>query len=84
MDNDAIKIEELKLIIKNLLSLRQNLINILIVLISGVIGVCFMPNNILKFVLIGIGLLYIAIFGKNLHQTEEKINNYLFEKRREL
>lgn len=68
MNMDEEKIQEYKF--KNSLSVRQNATQSLIVLIGGVVGLCFAANSFLKFFFITIGVLYIFILGKNLFDAE--------------
>lgn len=76
--NEEMKMTELK--IKILLSLRQNVTNALIVLIGGVVGMCFMPDTILKYIFIAVGIFYAIILMKNLYYAETGLKDILQRK----
>ncbi len=78
MDNEQLKILELK--INDLISLRQLVTQTLVVLIGGVVGLFFLPDSKLKYVVIIIGLLYVFFIGKTLYRTINKINKYLYKR----
>ena len=73
MQNNFEKIEEYKF--KNSISVRQNATQALIVLIGGVVGLCFTDNNFLKFFFIILGLFFIIVLMKNLSDAEATLTN---------
>ncbi len=75
MDDINIKILELKT--KNLMSKRQLVINILVVLIGGIIGLAFMPNGALKNIFIILGVLYAMVLIKDFLAIDIKIEKLL-------
>jgi hypothetical protein len=73
--------EILKLKIGNLIALRTNLTNVLIVLTGGIASLCFMPNSVLKYLLILAGGLYSLTIVSNLWNTIGEINQILNERK---
>lgn len=61
--DETIKIEKLKLKVQALNSARQLTVTSLIALIGGVVGLAFLPNNILKFTFIPAGIFYFFCFN---------------------
>ncbi len=74
MDNEILKLK-----IKSLISLRTNLINVLIVLVGGVLSLSFFQTSILKGFVICIGVFYILVFLSNLVDTNKQIDKLLDE-----
>ncbi len=72
------KILELK--IKDLISLRQLITQTLVILIGGVVGLFFIPESKLKYIVIVFGVFYVMVLGKNLYSTINKIDKYLYKK----
>ncbi len=70
MTKELKQIEMLKLRVGDLLAQRQIISQALIVLIGGVVGICFMQNTILKYVFIISGVLYIIVLAKNLYYAQ--------------
>lgn len=73
MDNDFQKIQEYKF--KNSISARQNITQALIVLVGGVVGLCFADNSFFKFFFLIIGLFFIVVLGKNLFDAEATLTS---------
>lgn len=71
--------EILKLKIKSFISLRTNLINVLIILIGGVVSLSFFQTSIFKGFLISIGVFYILVFLSNLVGTNKQLDKLLDE-----
>jgi hypothetical protein len=69
--------EILKLKIKSLISLRTNLINVLIVLIGGVVSLSFLPIHLVPSLFGVLGFFYILVFLSNLISTNNKIDKLL-------
>ncbi|MEI8128279.1 MAG: hypothetical protein WCG95_01550 [bacterium] len=61
--------EILKLKIDNLIALRTNLTNVVLVLSGGLASLCFLSDSVLKYVLIVVGLFYLITFVSNLRNT---------------
>jgi len=69
--------EILKLKIKSLISLRTNLINVLIVLIGGVASLFFLPIRPITYLFGALGFFYILVFVSNLISTNIKLDKLL-------
>jgi len=80
MNNDLEKIQEYKF--KNSLSVRQNTTQALIVLVGGVVGLCFTANGFFKFFFLTLGLFYIIVLAKNLSDAEATLTNICKQKRK--
>ena len=74
MNKDRIQLEFQQLIHK-----RNNLVAILIILTSGVIGLIYNLNNLISVILLFIGIPAIIIFAKGLLNIEEKIIYFIKE-----
>ncbi len=68
--------------ITNLINLRQTMIQALIILIGGTIGVCFTSNSASKYVLIILGILCGLGIMQKLHNYHIELKGYLYEKQR--
>ena len=66
--------------INNLIAPRQLVTQVLTVLISGVVGVLFIPDSPLKAGLFVLGVYFIIILSKNLMETMSELNGYLYKK----
>lgn len=66
--------------INNLIAPRQLVTQVLIVLISGVVGVLFIPDSPLKAGLFVLGVYFIIILSKNLMEIMSELNGYLYKK----
>lgn len=71
--------EVLKLRVKNLISLRTSLINILIVLIGGVVSLFFFPNSRFTLIFGLVGGFYILVFLSNLLNLNNKLDKLLID-----
>jgi len=69
--------EILKLKIKSLVALRTSIINVLIVLIGGIVGLIILPKTIIKVLLLCAGVFYVCVFLSNLNWVTTEINNVL-------
>ncbi|MFA7658122.1 MAG: hypothetical protein WCY19_01675 [Candidatus Gastranaerophilaceae bacterium] len=69
--------EILKLKVTNLIALRTNLTNVVLILSGGLASLFFLPNSLLKYVLIIIGGFYLVTFIFNLRNTIETISKIL-------
>lgn len=69
--------------INNLIALRQLITQVLTVLISGVVGVLFIPDSPLKAGLFILGVYFIIILSKNLINTMSELNGYLYKRNKE-
>ena len=78
MNDEKLKFLELK--IKDLVSLRQLITQALVVLIGGVVGLFFIPESKLKYIVIAFGVFYVVVLGKNLYSTINKIDKLLYKK----
>lgn len=66
--------------ITNLISLRQTMIQALIVLIGGIAGVCFMPDSNGKVFAIVLGIFGICIIMKIILSHQKELRKYLYKK----
>ncbi len=66
--------------INNLIAPRQLVTQVLTVLISGVVGVLFIPDSPLKAGLFVLGVYFIIILSKNLMEIMSELNGYLYKK----
>lgn len=73
MDNEKFKLKK----IDELIALRTSIIQVLIVLVSGTIGLLFIKNMILQFILIPLGFFYICVLISNLDNIGQQINEIL-------
>ncbi len=64
--------------VNNLIQLRALLTNTLIVLIGGTIGLLFIRDSIIKYVLLTLGCFYTFLFLANLSSTVREINGILY------
>ena len=69
--------------VNNLIALRQLLSNFVIVTVSGTIGLLFLPNIFIKFILLALGLFYSGLFIINLMTTTKELNTILYKTRKE-
>ena len=76
MQDDLIQLK-----VNNLITLRQLLSNFVIVTVSGTIGLLFLPNTFIKFVLLVLGLFYSGLFITNLMSTTKELNTILYKRK---
>lgn len=65
--------------ITNLISLRQIMIQALIVLIGGVSGICFIPDSIGKYILIALGTISALIIIRMISRYKKELAGYLYQ-----
>ncbi len=65
--------------ITNLISLRQTMIQSLVVLIGGTAGICFIPDSIIKFIMMFLGLVGIVILAKTIIEYKKELAEYLYK-----
>ena len=65
--------------INNLIALRQLLTSVLVILISGVSGMLFLPNTSLKYILLTLGFYYIFVLLLNVSSVNRELNEYLYK-----
>ena len=65
--------------INNLIALRQLVTSVLVILISGVSGMLFLPNTNLKYILLMLGFYYIFVLLLNVSSVNRKLNGYLYK-----
>ncbi len=66
--------------IDNLISLRQLIVQVLVVLIGGSIGLLFTANTLLKWGLFVIGAIYVILLAKKLNKISNELKSYLYKK----
>jgi len=66
--------------IDNLISLRQLIVQVLVVLIGGSIGLLFTTNTLLKWGLFVIGAIYVILLAKKLNKISNELKSYLYKK----
>lgn len=65
--------------INNLIALRQLVTSVLVILISGVSGMLFLPNTNLKYILLTLGFYYIFVLLLNVSGVNRELNEYLYK-----
>ena len=65
--------------INNLIALRQLVTSVLVILISGVSGMLFLPNTNLKYILLALGFYYIFVLLMNVSSVNRELNGYLYK-----
>ena len=65
--------------INNLIVLRQLVTSVLVILISGVSGMLFLPNTNLKYILLTLGFYYIFVLLLNVSGVNRELNEYLYK-----
>lgn len=65
--------------INNLIALRQLVTSVLVILISGVSGMLFLPNTSLKYILLTLGFYYIFVLLLNVSSVNRELNEYLYK-----
>ena len=78
MDENDLRIIEIR--VKNLMLSKQLIVQTLIVIIGGMIGLGFMPDNVLKWPLLFVGSLFVLIFVKNFYDIRSEIIKNLYKK----
>lgn len=73
--------EILKLKVENLVALRTNLINILIVLIGCVVSLFFFPSSRSTLIFGFVGGFYILVFLSNLLSLNNKLDKLLIDEK---
>lgn len=68
--------------ITNLISVRQLIVSILIVMSSGLVGLFFTQMNAFKSLFIVMGSYGILILSKEFVNTNREIRSYLYKRRR--
>jgi hypothetical protein len=63
--------------VDELVALRTSIIHVLIVLVSGTLGLLFVHNSVLKFVLIPVGFYYACVLALNLDSIAKQISEIL-------
>ena len=66
-----IKLKAIKILTNNLIQKRQMVMSLFALLVSGTIGLMFLYNTLLKFILLTIGLYYIFVLILNYSSNEE-------------
>jgi len=78
MNENDLKIVEIR--VKNLMLSKQLIVQTLTVIIGGMIGLGFMPDNMLKWPLLFAGSLFVIIFLKNFYDVRSEIIKNLYKK----
>jgi len=71
------KNEKIKLKVEELLHKRNNLVAIVVVMISGIIGLIYNINNFISVVLLFIGIPCLIMFTRGLLNIEEQIRRLI-------
>ena len=64
--------------INNLIALRQLVTNVAVVVVGGTLGLLFIPNSLLKYSLIFIGVFYSCLFITNLSSILRELDNLVY------
>ena len=73
MEDEKFKLKK----IDELIALRTSIIQVLIVLVGGTLGLLFINNLVLQIILIPIGFYYICVLASNLDSIARQINGIL-------
>ncbi len=68
-----IELNAIKILTDNLIQKRQMIMSLFALLVSGTIGLMFLHNTLLKFILLTIGFYYIFVLILNYSSNEEKL-----------
>ncbi len=80
MTDEDLKIMEIR--VKNLMLSKQIIIQALIVIIGGLIGLGFMSSGTLRNSLLVFGLFYVLVLIKNFSSVCGEIEGYLYKNKR--
>lgn len=80
MDNEEIELKTRFKKVDELVTMRTNVIYVLIVLVGGTIGILLSIDSILKVILFIIGLFYIFVLIFNFISINQKITKLLYKK----
>lgn len=72
-----IELKAIKILTNNLIQKRQMVMSLFALLVSGTIGLMFLHNTLLKFILLTIGFYYIFVLIINYSNNEKELNRYL-------
>lgn len=73
MDDEKLKLKK----VDELIALRTSIIHVLIVLVSGTIGLLFVNNLMLQIILIPLGFFYSGVLVLNLESIKNNITEIL-------
>ena len=79
MNENDLKIIEIR--VKNLMLSKQLIIQTLIVVVGGSMGLLFMPSSILRNVLVFAGVLFSIALIKSFQSIDSEVNGYLYGER---
>lgn len=68
-----IELKAIKILTNNLIQKRQMVMSLFALLVSGIIGLMFLHNTLLKVILLTIGFCYIFVLILNYSSNEEKL-----------
>jgi len=54
----------------------------LVILVGGIVGLLFMPDNKIKFIVILVGVLYAIMLVKKQRSIIDELSEYLYNKKR--
>ena len=80
MEEEKLKILELR--VTDLISSKQLIISILIVLVGGISGLFFIENSLPRNFLICFGIFYALILIKDFNNTNSEIRKYLYKNKK--
>ena len=80
MEEEKLKILELR--VKDLISSKQLIISILIVLVGGISGLFFIVYSLPRNFLICFGIFYALILIKDFNNTNSEIRKYLYKNKK--
>lgn len=72
-----IELKAIKILTNNFIQKRQMIMSLFALLVSGTVGLMFLNNTILKFILLTFGFYYIFVLILNYNSNEEKLINLL-------
>lgn len=72
-----IELKAIKILTNNLIQKRQMVMSLFALLVSGTIGLMFLHNTLLKFILLTVGFYYIFVLIINYSNNEKELNRYL-------
>lgn len=68
--------------ITSLIALRQFTAQTLVILVGGIVGLLFMLDNKIKFIVILVGVLYAIMLVKKQRSIIDELSEYLYNKKR--
>lgn len=68
-----IELKAIKILTNNLIQKRQMIMSLFALLVSGTVGLMFLNNTLLKFILLTFGFYYIFVLILNYNSNEEKL-----------